>query len=278
MTLTPDQIKAIIKGLAKGDPRKAQALHRYFMMERFLERLSLSSYRNHFILKGGMLVASMVGLSARTTMDIDTTIEELPLTETKARRIIEEIINRDIHDGVTFRITNETTIMEEHDYPGIRFMVEACMDKMRQPITIDLSAGDVITPCAIEYSYPLKFGNRKISIMAYNVETMLAEKLETIIARGAANTRMRDFYDVHMLCESANVDDKVLKQALLATSTKRETVSLLKNYKRILKSMVDDTYMGKHWNNFKTQSGFVGDIEWQDILRSVIAITDRVLE
>jgi predicted nucleotidyltransferase component of viral defense system len=247
-------------------------------MERFLERLSLSTYRNHFILKGGMLVASMVGLSARTTMDIDTTIKELPLTETAARRILEEIIDIDIQDGVTFRIMNENTIMEEHDYPGIRFTVEAYMGKMRQPITIDLSTGDVITPHAIEYSYLLMLENREISIMTYNVETMLAEKLETIIARGTANTRMRDFYDIHILCENTEVDDKVLKQALLATSTMRETFLLLKNYKNILKSIFDDKYMGNYWNNFKAQSGFVRDIEWQDILRSVMAIAARGLE
>ena len=166
-------------------------------MERFLERVSVSEYRNNFILKGGMPVASIVGVDMRATMDIDTTVKALPLNEKDARAIIERIGELQLEDGVNFRITSVKEIMEEFDYPGIRMMIEANLERMRQPFKIDISTDDAITPGAVEYKYKLMFEDRSISVLSYNLETLLAEKMQTILARGLANTRMRDFYDVY---------------------------------------------------------------------------------
>ena len=199
MIKTAAQLKAKVRNLSGGDSRKAQTLIRNYIMERFLERISLSPYRNNFILKGGMLVAAVVGLDTRATMDIDTTVKSLNLSKENAIKIVQDIIAVDIPDGVQFRITKVTDIMEEHDYPGIRFMLVASLDTMLQAIKIDISTGDVITPGAVEYSYNLMFEERAISLWTYNLETLLAEKLETIMARGIANTRMRDFYDIHVI-------------------------------------------------------------------------------
>ena len=193
------QLKDKVRNISDGNSNKATTLIRNFMMERFLERVSISSYRDNFILKGGMLVASIVGVDMRATMDIDTTVKALPLNEADVQRIIEEICNIPLEDNVSFQIKSTRTIMEEFDYPGIRVMLEATLDRMRQPIKIDISTDDVITLKAIEYDYKLMFEDRTISVLTYNKETLLAEKMQTIINRGIANTRLRDFYDVYSI-------------------------------------------------------------------------------
>ena len=218
MIQTATQLKAKVRNLSGEDNNKALVLIRNYFMQRFLERVALSEYRDHFILKGGMLVASIVGLNTRATMDIDTTVKAVSLTREDAVRMIEKIIAVEIPDGTSFQITKVTDIMEEHDYPGLRFMLEARLEKLQQTIKIDISTGDVITPHAVEYSFPLMFEDRSISIWTYNLETLLGEKLETIMARGTANTRMRDFYDLHVLSTQQQFDPEVLKEAFLATS------------------------------------------------------------
>ena len=197
MIHTAKQLKDKVKNMSGGNSEVAQALIRTYFMERFLERVSVSEYRNNFILKGGMLVASIVGVDMRATMDIDTTVKALPLNEKDARAIIERIGELQLEDGVNFKITSVKEIMEEFDYPGIRMMIEANLERMRQPFKIDISTDDAITPGAVEYKYKLMFEDRSISVLSYNLETLLAEKMQTILARGLANTRMRDFYDVY---------------------------------------------------------------------------------
>ena len=189
MIKTSRQLKDKIKNLTHGDSLKSQTLLRTYMMERFLERLAVSQYNSHFVLKGGMLVSSMVGIHQRATMDIDATVVALPLTLEDATRTIQEIVNIDLQDGVVFSITNAESIMEEHDYPGLRFTLIGTLDGLRQKVKIDISTGDAITPRAIEYRYPLMFEDRSLQIMSYNLETLLAEKLETIMYRGTSNTK-----------------------------------------------------------------------------------------
>jgi len=276
MIKTATQLKAKVRNLSGGDSTKAQTLIRNFIMERFLERISLSQYRNNFILKGGMLVASVVGLDARATMDIDTTVKSLSLSKEHAQRIVEDIIAVEIPDGLRFRITKVTDIMEEHDYPGVRFFLEATLDQLRQTIKIDISTGDVITPCAIEYQYPLMFEDRSISLWTYNLETLLAEKLETIMARGIANTRLRDFYDIHILTKQKSFDENVLKRAFLATSEKRNTVDQIPDLFSILLTVEEDETMQQLWNNYREDSFFVGELPWREAMNSVKALAERI--
>ncbi|MBR0391708.1 MAG: nucleotidyl transferase AbiEii/AbiGii toxin family protein [Oscillospiraceae bacterium] len=277
MISTATQLKAKVRNLSGGDSKKAQTLIRNFIMERFLERIALSQYRNNFILKGGMLVAAVVGLDTRATMDIDTTVKSLNLDKENATKIIEDIIAVEIPDGVQFRITKVTDIMEEHDYPGIRFMLEATLDKMRQAIKIDISTGDIITPRAVEYSYQLMFEDRAISLWTYNLETLLAEKLETIMARGTANTRMRDFYDIHVISQQEFFDKEVLKKAFLATSEKRDTTVQIPDFRNILSSVESDEVMKSQWESFKEDSFFVGELSWEEVMGSVKQIAESVL-
>lgn len=278
MISTAIQLKAKIRNLSGGDNDRARMLIRNFVMERFLERVSLSPYRNNFILKGGMLVSAVVGLETRATMDIDTTLKALPLTMENARRIVEEIIQIDIPDGVFFMITKISDIMEGHDYPGIRFMLEASLDKMKQAIKVDISTGDIITPGAIEYSYKLMFEDRSISIWTYNLETLLGEKLETIMARETANTRMRDFYDIHILMNQKKVDYKLLKSAFLATSEKRATMTLIPRFNAILEEVSSDGTMKDLWKRYQKENYFVGNLTWEDVNQSVKKLKEAIFD
>lgn len=199
MTLTPEQLKGRIRNIAKDNNADARILLRIHMMERLLERVSVSNYRNNFIIKGGMLITALVGVSLRSTMDIDTSLENLNLSEADARRIITEIKDIDIGDGITFKIRNAESIMDEMEYPGIRITMDAIMCKLVIPIKVDISTGDIITPQPVEYRYKLLLEDRYINLLSYNLETVLAEKIQTVLARGILNTRMRDFYDIRTL-------------------------------------------------------------------------------
>lgn len=277
MIKTATQLKAKIRNLSGGDNDHARVLIRNFVMERFLERVALSPYRNNFILKGGMLVAAVVGLETRATMDIDTTVKALPLTMENARRVVEDIIRIDVPDGMSFTITKVSDIMEGHDYPGIRFMLEAALDKLRQTIKIDISTGDVITPQAVEYSYKLMFDDRSISIWTYNLETLLGEKLETIMARETANTRMRDFYDIYILTEQETIDYEVLHDAFMATSIKRETTRMIPRLDSILDAVKTDPVMREMWDKYRQENYFVGNLSWEEVNDSVRLLKEKCM-
>ena len=272
MIHTAKQLKDKVKNLSDGRSEVAQSLIRYYFMERFLERVSVSEHRNNFILKGGMLVASIIGVDMRATMDIDTTVKELSLNDQDFRKIIEKICAIQIEDGVTFKITSVKKIMEEFDYPGIRMMIEANLDRLRQPFKIDISTDDVITPNAIEFKYKLMFEDRTISVLSYNLETLLAEKMQTILARGLANTRMRDFYDIYEImnskAEEVNLD--VLKYAFEATCVRRGTVYDKADVEVILDKIKADKGMEDMWNRFRTVNYFVEGLDWKEIISFVI--------
>ena len=278
MIKTSRQLKDKIKNLTHGDSLKSQTLLRTYMMERFLERLAVSQYNSHFVLKGGMLVSSMVGLQQRATMDIDTTVVALPLTLEDATRTIQEIININLPDGVVFSITNAESIMEEHDYPGLRFTLIGTLDGLRQKVKIDISTGDAITPQAIEYRYPLMFEDRSLQIMSYNLETLLAEKLETIMYRGTSNTRMRDFYDIYMLTGKPGIaiNDATLYRAFLATSNTRRTTGFIPQFAAILESVESNGEIQKIWNKFCKDNDYVLEHDWHKIIASVKIMENRL--
>ena len=245
------QLNALIRNKAAGDGDKAQILLRIYMMERLLERISVSGYRDNFILKGGMLVSSLVGVDMRTTMDIDTTVRALPLTQEKAREFLEEIMAIDLEDHVSFRITKVEDIMEGHEYEGIRFHIEGALEKLRQTIKIDISTGDAITPAAVEYELPLILEERKIGLWAYNMETLLAEKLETVMTRAEANTRMRDFYDIYILTrqDAIEINPAHLKEAFAATCRKRGSEAVIPSFDEVLESIESLPEMQDAWEN-----------------------------
>ena len=271
---TSRQLKDKVSNLSGNDSKKAQTLIRKYMMERFLARIARSEYKNNFILKGGMLVSALVGVEARATMDIDTTVRMLPLTKDKAVDVITEIMKIDLDDGISYEIKNVEDIMEEHDYSGVRFTVSVTLEKLRDTIKIDISTGDEITPSAIEFSYPMMFDDEKLYIWSYNLETILAEKLETVIARSTLNTRMRDFYDIHILwSEKADmINIETLRRAIINVAHKRGTLELFDNADEILNDIVESDYLRNNWSNYRKGSYYVGDLEWTDVLKTTVNV------
>lgn len=271
MVKTAKQLKDLIRNLSKKKSADAQILMRNYMMERFLERISLSQYQDKFILKGGMLVAAMVGLDARATMDIDATIKGADVNVEAVEGIIMDIISLPMEDGVTFRIKQITEIMDEAEYPGVRVSIATEFDGVRIPLKIDVSAGDVITPKEIQYSFKLMLEERSINVWAYNLETVLAEKLETVISRGITNTRMRDYYDIHILIKlyGNTLNGKVLGEALLATAKKRETEYHLNDAQEIFDEIQNDSNMQKLWKSYQKKFSYASDISWEMVMESV---------
>ena len=272
------QLNALIRNKAAGDGDKAQILLRIYMMERLLERISVSGYRDNFILKGGMLVSSLVGVDMRTTMDIDTTVKALPLTQEKAKAFLEEIMAIDLEDNVSFRITKIEDIMEGHEYEGFRFHIEGVLEKLRQTIKIDISTGDAITPAAMEYELPLILENRKIGLWAYNMETLLAEKLETVMTRAEANTRMRDFYDIYILTrqKAFEFNPTHLKEAFAATCRKRGSEAVMPFFDEVLESIEASPEMQDAWENYRKNNPYVEDLTWGEAVHSVKLLKDQI--
>ena len=274
--LTQAQLKGKIKSLAKNKNADARILMRLYMMERFLERISRSPYADDFVIKGGILVTSMLGIAQRSTMDIDTSIRNFNLTENDALQIAKEIGEINLDDGVTFEIKHAERIMDDMEYPGIRLAADAISDGMITPIKIDISTGDAITPRAIEYQYKLLLEDRSIRLLSYNLETVLGEKFQTILVRGVLNTRMRDFYDVYtlLLCYGRDVDIDVFREAFAATCRKRETVGLIHAGQKIIQGIQDDGNLRKLWEAYCRKYSYVADISYEKVMDSIIKLFD----
>ena len=273
MITTARQLKDLVRNLSKKKSADAQILMRNYMMERFLERISLSEYKNQFILKGGMLVAAMVGLDARATMDLDATIKDTNVSVEDVEMIISKIISIPLNDGVLFRIKRISEIMEEADYPGVRVSMETKFDGVITPLKIDISTGDIITPREIKYKFNLMLENRTIEVWAYNLETVLAEKLETVISRNVTNTRMRDFYDIYILQKlyGEQLSKDVLRDALVATAKKRETLEQIEteDIDEVFDEIQSSSVMENLWKVYQRNYSYSADIPWHTIMKSI---------
>ena len=239
-----ESIKGKIRSMAEKKNLKSQEVLQIYFFERFLERLSKSNYKNNFVIKGGFLISSLIGIENRTTMDMDTTIKGIALKEEKTKEIVQEIININADDGIKFEIKDISYIREEDEYENFRISLIANVGKTKNPMKLDLTTGDAITPKEIEYTYPCIFSKENIKIMAYPLETILAEKYETIIRRNITTTRMRDFYDLYTLykLKKDEIDYKILKEAIERTSDKRGSQEIMQNYEEIIEDIKEDSY------------------------------------
>ena len=271
MGFTPEQIKGRIKSVAKQNNADARTLMRIYMMERFLERLAQSEYRDNFIIKGGILVTAMIGVAHRSTMDIDTSMKNLNLSAEDALRVVNRVKDIDLDDGVSFDVKDVSNIMDEMEYPGIRVTMNANVGRLITPLKIDISTGDVITPRAIEFNYDLLLEDRSISLWSYNLETILAEKLQTVLARGILNTRMRDFYDIRMLLDTYEdkVNKAVLKDAFAATCKKRGTDHLQEQAEEIIKIIEADEQLQVLWRAYQKKYSYAAEIDYASVISGV---------
>ena len=271
MIKTSRQLKDLIRNLSRKNSADAQILMRNYMMERFLERISLSIYRDKFILKGGMLVAAMVGLDAHSTMDLDATIKGVNVDVKDVEEMITQIIAVPIDDGITFQIKSISEIMDEAEYPGIRVTMTALLDGARIPLKIDISTGDAITPKEVQYSFKLMLEDRSINIWAYNLETVLAEKMETVITRTTTNTRMRDFYDITILQQlyGNTLNPQVFHNALMATARKRGTERYLVESVDVFDEIEYSPIMQNLWTAYQRKYSYAANLDWKTVMAAV---------
>ena len=265
-------LKAIINNIAKENKVSAQSVLQTYMLERLLERISISRYKDNFILKGGMLISAMLGIDSRTTMDMDTTIKGFKLTEENITNIINEICNIKIDDGITFEVQKIELIREDDDYGGYRITFKAnYMESMPVIMKIDITTGDKITYKEIKYSFDLMLEDRKIQIWSYNLETVIAEKFESIIKRGILGTRIRDYYDVYMLLntQTKNINFNTLKDAIYSTAEHRNTINIIKDWPKIIEQLNNSNIMKKQWERYKKDNFYAKEIKYEDLIESL---------
>lgn len=272
------QLKAFIKKKAIETNISAQLVMQNYMLERLLERISLSKYKHNFILKGGFLISAILGLDTRSTMDLDTTIKGLSLTHESIREIFAEICSLKIADDVTFDLVDISDIRAKDEYPGIRISLKANYPPIRVPLTVDVTTGDVITPKEIEYTFSTLFEDQTISVLAYNLETILAEKIETILSRGIANTRLRDFYDVHILylLRHTECNTNTLLQALEQTANKRGSSKELNSYSKILTEIRINEQLQSFWKNYQRNFAYAKNISFDATCDTIQHIMDSI--
>lgn len=242
-----------------------------FMFERILERLSVSKYKNNFILKGGLLLSSIMGIDNRTTMDMDTCIKGINLTDEQLYVVLNEILNIDVKDGVKFIIKNSKPIRENDEYNGLKYNLLAKFENLRANLSIDIATGDLITPGEIEYYYKMMFENRSLKIMSYNIESIIAEKFQTVISRGILNSRMKDFYDLYYLITYEKFSNKNLKEAIIKTFKKRNTE--IESIKRILKDIKQSEFLEELWKNYREKHKYVENLNFEEVMEKISRIS-----
>ena len=267
-------LKGRIKNYAKSNNIAAQVVLQNYMFERFLERLSVSEYSEKFVVKGGMLVAAIVGLDTRSTMDLDTTLRHLPLTEEQISFALNSICAIDLADDVSFEIKSVVGIRKDDVYGGYSVRLDAIYDTIVTPLSIDVSTGDVITPSAVKYEFGGIFDeNVKITLWRYNIETVMAEKVETILRRGIFTTRPRDYYDVYILATTQKYDMEIFEEALKATVVHRGSMEKIADVIGIIEQIASNVDLKNMWEKYRKRFPYAKEISFEDIvdvLRKII--------
>lgn len=273
-----ESIKGKIRSLAQKNNLSSQEVLQIYFFERFLDRLSKSQYKKNFVIKGGLLISSLIGIENRTTMDMDTTIKGIALQEERIKEIVEEIININVDDGIKFEFKSLNYIREDDEYENFRVSLVAKVGKTKNPMKLDLTTGDAITPREIEYSYPCIFSKEAIKIMAYPLETVLAEKYETIIRRNITTTRMRDFYDLYTLynLKKEEIDYGILKEAIKRTSSKRQSLEIMADYEEIIEDIRRDSYLKTLWEVYINENKYIGDLNFDKVVDVVNTISSKI--
>ena len=266
------------KELAKKSGLTQLELYQRFMFERILERISLSKYNENFILKGGLLLSAMLGINSRSTRDMDISIKGIDVSQEKMIQVLNEILSLDIQDGVRFEMLNVTDIRADDEYGGNKYHLVGRLENLKVALEIDISTGDEITPKELNYEYISIFENKKIYIDTYNIETILAEKIETLLRRGKYNARMKDYYDVFFFLTKLNNDInlEIFKQALNNTLKKREALDYYKDYKKILVGLINDERINNYWSTYKKKTKYAENIEFKEIIEVLREFLDNI--
>lgn len=273
--MNAEQLKGKIRYYSQQTKLPPQEILQMYLFERILERMAASKYSNNFILKGGLLISSMLGIAERSTMDMDVTVRGINMDENTVTQAVNDILNINGDDGINFVFKKIEPIREDDEYFNFRVHFNAVFGKINSPMKIDITTGDIITPSAVEYSYKSLFDDKTIPVMAYNKETVIAEKYETIIRRNIANTRARDFYDLYKFFKlyRNTIDPKVLKSAVNNTAQKRNSTSEINNAVEIINEMRDEKYLQNLWKNYTATYAYAANITFNDLIDNLLDVT-----
>lgn len=263
------QLKAWIKNMSSKVNVNENIILQNYMLERLLEIISVSNYKYKFVLKGGMLITAIVGIDMRNTLDMDATIKGFDLEKENLENILNEIFNIDLDDGVDFEFLNIKEIRQEDEYGGYRVSLNAKFDKLVVPMKLDITTGDVIVPKEVNYKFELMFENRTIEILAYNMETVIADKFETIISRNVDTTRARDFYDIYILwtTQQKNFNKELLGKAIIEKFKYRESIEKLNNIDEIMEAIKESDALKEHWRNYQSKFSYAEDIKYENTMK-----------
>ena len=275
---TPEQLKGQIRSFAGKRNLQSQEVLQMFLLERVLDRLSKSKYKDNFILKGGLLISSMIGIAERTTMDMDTTVTGINMEETESEKIIREILLIDVGDRIEFKFEKLEPIREDSDYNNFRVYFVAHYGKIANKMKIDITTGDEITPGAIQYSYKTILDDDEIGVMAYNTETIIAEKYETIIRRNIGTSRARDFYDLHVFYNlyKDSINLEILKLAVTRTAKKRESLDTMSEWEEIIEDMKVDTALKELWKNYCENNTYASEVSFENVMETILHIAEML--
>lgn len=274
-----DSLKAKVSNLSKKTNIPNKYLIQNFMFEALLKRISMSIYKDKFIIKGGLLLSSIFGVNLRSTMDLDTTIKGLPLDRETITKVINEIISIDVEDSVKLEIQNIKDIREEEIYSGFEVNLKTEFDGLKTNLMIDITTGDVITYKEVEFKYSTIFENETINIMTYNYETIIAEKFESIISRNIDNTRMKDYYDLYMFVNLKwnDINKDTLRKAIINTSKARETLDYIDNASKYIELISNDSRLKSLWNSYQNNYEYAKDIEFIDTINAIKGISEIIV-
>jgi len=250
------------------------------MFEALLKRIEKSNYKDNFIIKGGFLLSSLFGVDNRTTLDLDTTLKGISLTKENIEKIIDEIINIDVDDNIEFSIFSIKDIRLEEKYSGFCVHLNANFEGLKKHLLIDITTGDVITYREINFSYKTIFDDEIINIMAYNIETIVAEKFEAILSKNIENTRMKDYYDLYIFTSLKwdKIDKEILKKAILNTCNNRESNEYLNDSDYYIDMICKNEFIKKLWNDYKNKYSYAKNISFEDTIKVIEKINDVVKE
>ncbi len=279
MIKNKDNLKAKVSNLASATNIPNKYLIQSFMFEALLKRISISKYKDKFIIKGGLLLSSIFGVNLRSTMDLDTTIKGLPLDRITITRVVNEIISIDLKDNIKLEIENIKDIREEELYSGFNVNLKAEFDGIRTNLMIDITTGDVITYKEVQFEYKTLFDNEIVNIMTYNYETIIAEKFEAIISRNIDNTRMKDYYDLYMFVNLKwnDIDKIILRKAIFNTSKKRDTLNYIEDADKYIELINEDSKLKSLWKNYQNNYVYAKDISFEDTIDAIKVINSIIV-
>ena len=271
-------LKDQAKNIAKENNISIQQVLQNYMFERILERLSKSKYRENFIIKGGLLLSSIMGINLRTTMDIDTNVTGINLEKEELLKILNEILNIDIGDNVSFIIEKIEDIKQEEYYGGYKFKITGIYENIKIKFHIDISTGDVITPKAIGYKYKKLFDSSYINILSYNQETIIAEKLQSILERKLTNSRMKDYYDLYFFVNYKwdSIDKETLSKAIIRTFSTRNSITELRNIKETIRILENNPFLNRLWLDYSQKHEYSKNISFNDTINAIEVIEETI--